>query len=54
MAIDYMDLHILCGIGIYRHRDNQEIFLLLSGVRIMVKATGISFPSASAALRLGP
>jgi hypothetical protein len=29
MAVDYMDLHILkpeCGIGIHRHRDNQEIF----------------------------
>lgn len=39
MAIDYMDLHILkpeCGIGIHRHRDNQEIFFLLSGVGIMV------------------
>jgi hypothetical protein len=38
-ATEYMDLHILkpeCGIGIHRHRDNQEIFFLLSGAGIMV------------------
>ena len=29
MTVDYMDLHILqpeCGIGVHRHRDNQEVF----------------------------
>lgn len=34
MTVDYMDLHILktgCGIGLHRHRDNQEIFLMMSG-----------------------
>jgi mannose-6-phosphate isomerase-like protein (cupin superfamily) len=39
LSTEYMDLHILkpeCGIGIHRHRDNQEIFFLLSGVGIMV------------------
>ena len=39
MAVEYMDLHILkpeCGIGIHRHRDNQEIFFLLTGAGIMV------------------
>jgi mannose-6-phosphate isomerase-like protein (cupin superfamily) len=38
-ATEHMDLHILkpeCGIGIHRHRDNQEIFFLLSGIGIMV------------------
>ena len=38
-ATEYVDLHILkpeCGIGIHRHRDNQEIFFLLSGAGIMV------------------
>jgi hypothetical protein len=38
-SMDYMDLHILkpeCGIGIHRHRDNQEIFFLLAGSAIMV------------------
>ena len=39
MAVDYMDLHILrpnCAIGIHRHRDNQEAFLMLQGKALMV------------------
>jgi mannose-6-phosphate isomerase-like protein (cupin superfamily) len=39
MTVDYMDLHVLepaCGIGLHRHRDNQEIFFMLSGEGIMV------------------
>ena len=39
MAVDYMDLHILrpeCGIGLHRHRDNQEVFLMLEGRAYMV------------------
>lgn len=39
MAVDYMDLHILrpnCAIGIHRHRDNQEVFLMLQGKALMV------------------
>jgi mannose-6-phosphate isomerase-like protein (cupin superfamily) len=39
MAVDYMDLHLLkpgCAIGIHRHRDNQEVFLMLSGKALMV------------------
>ncbi|WP_405827144.1 hypothetical protein [Streptomyces sp. NBC_00105] len=38
-AVDYMDLHVLdpaCGIGLHRHRDNQEIFLMLEGDGLMV------------------
>ena len=38
-AVDYMDLHILknnCGIGLHRHRDNQEVFFLLEGQAMMV------------------
>jgi hypothetical protein len=38
-AVDYMDLHILknnCGIGLHRHRDNQEVFFLLEGQGMMV------------------
>ena len=34
-----MDLHILkpsCGIGLHRHRDNQEVFLLMAGRGYMV------------------
>jgi hypothetical protein len=39
LAVDYMDLHVLeaaCGIGLHRHRDNQEIFLMLDGDGVMV------------------
>jgi mannose-6-phosphate isomerase-like protein (cupin superfamily) len=39
MAVDYMDLHILkpeCGIGLHRHRDNQEVFLMMEGRGYMV------------------
>lgn len=39
MAVDYMDLHIMrpdCGIGLHRHRDNQEIFLMMEGQGYMV------------------
>jgi mannose-6-phosphate isomerase-like protein (cupin superfamily) len=39
LAVDYMDLHILrprCAIGIHRHRDNQEVFLMLQGRALMV------------------
>jgi mannose-6-phosphate isomerase-like protein (cupin superfamily) len=39
LAVDYIDLHILkgdCGIGLHRHRDNQEVFFLLDGQALMV------------------
>ena len=39
LAVDYMDLHILkgtSGIGLHRHRDNQEVFLLMQGQGLMV------------------
>lgn len=39
MAVDYMDLHIVlpgCGIGLHRHRDNQEVFLMMAGRGYMV------------------
>jgi mannose-6-phosphate isomerase-like protein (cupin superfamily) len=48
LAVDYMDLHILkpeCGIGVHRHRDNQEIFFLLSGTGIMVMGDWCALPS---------
>lgn len=38
-AVNYMDLHVLdpaCGIGLHRHRDNQEVFLMLDGDALMV------------------
>ncbi len=39
LAVTYMDLHVLdpaCGIGLHRHRDNQEVFLMLEGDGLMV------------------
>ncbi|KUG53872.1 hypothetical protein AVL61_15185 [Kocuria rosea subsp. polaris] len=39
MTVDYMDLHVMeaaCGIGLHRHRDNQEVFLMLDGTGTMV------------------
>lgn len=47
MSVDYADLHILknnCGIGLHRHRDNQEIFFLLSGQAVMVAGDWNRFP----------
>ena len=47
MTVDYMDLHVLkpeCGIGIHRHRDNSEIFFLLSGTGVMVMGDWCEFP----------
>jgi hypothetical protein len=37
-AVDYIDLHILkpaAVIGMHRHRDNQEVFLLMEGRGLM-------------------
>jgi non-heme chloroperoxidase len=43
-----MDLHILnprCGIGIHRHRDNQEILFLLEGSALMLVGDWCKFPN---------
>lgn len=47
MAVEYMDLHILrpnCGIGIHRHRDNQEVFLMMEGQGMMIVGDWVDFP----------
>jgi mannose-6-phosphate isomerase-like protein (cupin superfamily) len=47
MAVDYMDLHILkpeCGIGLHRHRDNQEVFLMMEGRGYMVVGDWCQMP----------
>jgi mannose-6-phosphate isomerase-like protein (cupin superfamily) len=39
LAVDYMDLHLLrpnAIIGLHRHRDNQEVFMVLEGKALMV------------------
>ncbi len=48
LAVDYMDLHLLnpnCGIGLHRHRDNQEIFFLMEGRAYMVVGDWCKMPS---------
>jgi mannose-6-phosphate isomerase-like protein (cupin superfamily) len=54
-AVDYMDLHILqpeCGIGIHRHRDNQEAFLMLAGHGLMLVGDWCEFPDRERAFEL--
>jgi hypothetical protein len=46
-SVDYMDLHILlnnCGIGLHRHRDNQEVFFMVDGQGLMVVGDWCKFP----------
>ncbi len=48
LAVDYMDLHILkanCGVGLHRHRDNQEIFFMMDGAGYMVVGDWVKFPN---------
>jgi len=50
MAVEYMDLHILkptCGIGIHRHRDNQEVFLMLKGRGLMIVGDWVKMDNRS-------
>ena len=46
MAVNYMDLHMVrpnSAIGIHRHRDNQEAFLMLEGKALMVTGDWCQF-----------
>ncbi|SFI45949.1 cupin domain-containing protein [Nitrosomonas sp. Nm34] len=46
-TVDYMDLHLLkarCGIGLHRHRDNQEMFLMMEGQGFMVIGDWLKMP----------
>jgi mannose-6-phosphate isomerase-like protein (cupin superfamily) len=55
LAVEYMDLHILkpeCGIGIHRHRDNQEIFFMMVGTGIMVVGDWCQFPDRERAFEI--
>lgn len=54
-AVDYMDLHILkraAVIGMHRHRDNQEVFLLMEGRGLMVMGDWEKVPSRERAVEL--
>jgi mannose-6-phosphate isomerase-like protein (cupin superfamily) len=47
LAVDYMDLHIMkpfCGIGLHRHRDNQEVFFMMDGRGYMVVGDWCKMP----------
>jgi len=47
LAVDYMDLHLLkpfCGIGLHRHRDNQEVFLMMRGRGFMIVGDWCKMP----------
>jgi mannose-6-phosphate isomerase-like protein (cupin superfamily) len=55
MAVDYMDLHIVrseCGIGLHRHRDNQEAFLMVDGRALMVVGDWCKIPERERCLEV--
>jgi hypothetical protein len=55
LAVDYMDLHIVradAGIGLHRHRDNQEIFMVLENEGIMVVGDWCELPGRDRAFEL--
>jgi mannose-6-phosphate isomerase-like protein (cupin superfamily) len=55
LTVDYLDLHILkpdCGIGIHRHRDNQEIFFLMTGKAYMMVGDWYKFPDRERAFEI--
>ena len=57
LAIDYMDLHVLrpaAAIGLHRHRDNQEIFLLMQGKAMMVMGDWEQDPTRERAIEVRP
>lgn len=55
LAVDYMDLHIVrpnAGIGIHRHRDNQEIFMVLENEVIMIEGDWCEMPNRQRAFEI--
>jgi mannose-6-phosphate isomerase-like protein (cupin superfamily) len=54
-SVDYMDVHLLranCGIGLHRHRDNQEVFLMLDGQGFMVVGDWCKMPQRDRCLEV--
>ena len=54
-AVDYIDLHIVQpngGIGIHRHRDNQEIFMVLKNEVVMICGDWCEMPNRRRAFEL--
>lgn len=57
MTVDYMDLHILkpnCGIGLHRHRDNQEVFFMVNGYGLMVVGDWCKMPERERCFEVRP
>lgn len=57
LSVDYMDLHILkpnCGIGLHRHRDNQEVFFMLNGYGLMVVGDWCKMPERERCFEVRP
>lgn len=55
LSVDYIDLHVLkpeCAIGIHRHRDNQEIFFLMSGKAYMMVGDWYKFSDRERAFEI--
>jgi len=55
MTVEYMDLHILqpsCGIGLHRHRDNQEVFFLMQGKGLMIVGDWCRMPGRERAFEV--
>jgi len=55
LAVDYMDMHIIrpaAVIGMHRHRDNQEAFLILEGKGLMVMGDWAKMDSRARAVEL--
>lgn len=55
LAVDYMDLHVVrseCGIGLHRHRDNQEVFLMVDGRALMVVGDWCKIPDRERCLEV--
>ncbi len=57
MSVDYIDLHVLkssCGIGLHRHRDNQEIFFMMKGDGLMVVGDWAKFDDRERCFEIRP
>jgi len=55
MPVNYMDLHLLkpcCAIGIHRHRDNLEAFVMMNGKSLMVTGDWCKFPQRDRAFEI--
>jgi mannose-6-phosphate isomerase-like protein (cupin superfamily) len=48
LSVNFIDMHIMrpfCGIGIHRHRDNSEIFMMLEGQGLMLMGDWVKMPT---------